>query len=69
MESYFNLMFFRFLCEAGLGDCTAEAQRARSKEFLIKKFSELCELCASVVITSSQEIQNNPLLFTSLHGC
>ena len=28
---------------------TAEALRARSKEFLIKKYSELCELCASVV--------------------
>jgi hypothetical protein len=25
-------------------------RRARSKEFLIKKFSELCELWASVVI-------------------
>jgi hypothetical protein len=30
-------------------DLTAEARRARSKEFLIKKYSELCELCASVV--------------------
>jgi hypothetical protein len=37
---------FRLPCEAGLGDCTAEAQ---SKEFLIKKFSDLCELRASVV--------------------
>jgi hypothetical protein len=37
-----------------LGDCTAEARRARSKEFLIKKYSELCELCASVVNTPSQ---------------
>jgi hypothetical protein len=26
---------------------TAEALRARSKEFLIKKYSELCDLCAS----------------------
>jgi hypothetical protein len=32
--------------EAGFGDCTAEA---RSKEFLIKKFSDLCELFASAV--------------------
>ena len=33
----------------GLGDCTAEARKgARSKEFLAKRFSELCELCASV---------------------
>jgi len=24
-------------------------QRTRSKEFLIKKFSDLCELCASAV--------------------
>jgi hypothetical protein len=30
-------------------ELTAEARRARSKEFLIKKYSELCELCASVV--------------------
>src|SRR5262249_45564404 len=37
---------------AGLGECTAET---RSKEFLIKRFSELCELWASVVNTSSQE--------------
>ena len=32
---------------------TAEALRTRSKEFLIKKFSELCELCVSVVKTVS----------------
>jgi len=25
----------------------AEARRTRRKEFLIKKYSELCELCAS----------------------
>jgi hypothetical protein len=37
------------LSTQGLGDCTAEARRARSKEFLIKKNSELCELCASAV--------------------
>jgi hypothetical protein len=29
------------------------------KEFLMKKFSELCELCASVVNTFSQETRNN----------
>ena len=34
---------FRHSCEAGVGDCTAEA---RSKESLIKKFSDLCELGA-----------------------
>jgi hypothetical protein len=34
----------RHSCEAGLGDYTAEARRTRSKEFLIKKFSDLCEL-------------------------
>jgi hypothetical protein len=33
----------------GLGDCTAEARRARSKEFLIKKYSELCDLCTTIV--------------------
>jgi hypothetical protein len=42
-------MVFRLSCEAGLGDCTAEARRTRSKEFLIKKFSDLCELRASAV--------------------
>jgi hypothetical protein len=30
-------------------DFTAEAPRAQSKEFLIKKYSDLCELCVSVV--------------------
>ena len=28
---------------------TAEARRTRSKEFLIRNYSELCELCVSVV--------------------
>jgi len=32
---------------------------ARSKEFLIKKLSGLCELCASVVNSSKQETGNN----------
>jgi hypothetical protein len=50
---------FRLSCESGLGDYTAEALRTRSKEFLIKKYSELCELCASVVNTSSQETRKN----------
>jgi hypothetical protein len=58
----------RLSCEAGLEDCTAdppkdgsatvfkaEALRTRSKEFLIKKFSDLWELCASAVNTSSQK--------------
>jgi hypothetical protein len=31
----------------------------RSKEFLIKKFSDLCELGASVVNTSSQKTWDN----------
>ena len=43
----------------GLGDRTAEAQRARSKEFLIKKYSELCELRASAVNILSQETRKN----------
>jgi len=33
----------------GLGDCTAEARRARSKEFLVKRYSELCELSTTIV--------------------
>ena len=41
--------------ECRLGDCTAEALRPRSREFLIKRFSELCELWASAVNTSSQK--------------
>ena len=48
------LRVFRLSYEARLGDCTAEAPfdcaqdrlQARSKEFLIKKYSEICELCA-----------------------
>ena len=28
-----------------IGDFTAEALRSRSKEFLLKKYSELCVLC------------------------
>ena len=35
--------------EEGLGVCTAEAPRAQSKEFLIKKYSDLCELCTTMV--------------------
>jgi len=33
----------------GLGYYTAEARRTRSKEFSVKKFSELCELRAPAV--------------------
>jgi hypothetical protein len=41
---------FRLSCgKQGLGHCTAEALRARSNEFLIKKYSELCELGTFVV--------------------
>ena len=44
---------------AGLGDCTAETPfdiaaqdrlRAQSKEFLIKKYSDLCQLCRRPVV-------------------
>ncbi|HEY7319387.1 MAG TPA: hypothetical protein VIE89_17615, partial [Candidatus Binatia bacterium] len=38
-----------FPVKTGFGDCTAETRRTRSKEFLIEKFSDLCELGASVV--------------------
>jgi hypothetical protein len=31
------------------GRLTAEALRARRRAFLIKKYSELCDLCVSVV--------------------
>jgi hypothetical protein len=30
-------------------ELTAEALRAQSKKFLIKKYSDLCELCVSAV--------------------
>ena len=30
-------------------ELTAETRRAPSKEFLIKKYSDLCELCVSAV--------------------
>jgi hypothetical protein len=43
--------------DAAFGDYTAEALRSRSKEFWIKNYSDLCELCASVVNTPSQETQ------------
>ncbi|MGH7817521.1 MAG: hypothetical protein ACREOR_09055 [Candidatus Binatia bacterium] len=36
-------------------ELTAETLRALSKEFLIKKYSDLSELCASVVNIPSQE--------------
>ena len=39
----------------------------RVNEFLIQKFSELCELCASVVNISSQETRNN-LKFKPVSG-
>jgi len=35
--------------EEEFGYLTAEARSAPRKEFLIKKYSELCDLCASVV--------------------
>ena len=41
------LKLSRLSHEPGLGVCTAEAPRARSKEFLIKKFSERREFGAS----------------------
>ena len=45
----------------GFGDCTAEARRPRSKEFLVKKYSELSELCASVVNIPSQETRKRQI--------
>jgi hypothetical protein len=46
-------------CEPGLGDCTAEARRTRRKEFLIKKYSKLCELCGEYFFTRNPEIPKN----------
>ena len=37
--------------------------RMRSKEFLIKKLSDLCELCASAVNTSSQKTRNSQKIY------
>jgi hypothetical protein len=45
---------FRLSCKAGIGDCTAEARRTRSKEFLINKISDLCELGVSAVIATEE---------------
>jgi hypothetical protein len=39
----------------GIGLYTAETQRTRRKKILDKKYSGLCELCASVVNTSTRE--------------
>jgi hypothetical protein len=66
---------FRISCEAGLGDFTAdppkdgsatvfkaEARSTRSKEFLIKKFSDLCELgclCGEYVFTENLTIKSS----------
>jgi hypothetical protein len=55
----FKSWVFRLSCGAGLKDYTAEARRTQRKEFLIKKFSDLCELSASVVNTSSRKTRNN----------
>ena len=45
----------------GLGGFTAEARRPRSKEFLVKKYSELSELRASVVNIPLQETRKRLL--------
>ena len=61
----YNVWVFWLSCEAGLGDCTAEARRTRSKEFLGKKFSDLCELyclCGEYFFTENPE-QPNILTF------
>ena len=38
-----------FANDGDIEEFTTEAPRAQSKDFFIKKFSELCELCASAV--------------------
>jgi hypothetical protein len=38
---------------------TAEALRAQSREFLIKKYSDLCELRVSVVKIDLEEFKND----------
>jgi hypothetical protein len=55
----FKNMVFRLSCEPGIGDCTAETLRTQSKEFLINKYSDLCELGVSVVKISSHETLKN----------
>jgi hypothetical protein len=45
---HFYAEMFAWLAQIS-GDLTTEALRARSKEFLIKKYSDLCELCVSAV--------------------
>ena len=64
----FSLKFwvFRLSYEAGIGDYTAEARRTPSKQFLVKQFSDLCELCASVVNTSSQKTWKNQNFLSAL---
>jgi len=42
-----------------LFDVAQDRLRTRSKKFLIEKYSDLCELSASVVKTSSQETRKN----------
>ena len=58
------------MCEARLGDHTAEAQRTPRREFLSNnKSSELCELSASVVNISSHEIHKNRILSALVWKC
>src|SRR4030095_14190000 len=66
----FKSRFFRLTCEGGLGDCTDEAQRARSKEFLIKKILRpLLPLCLcgeySLTINPEEPKSMTPLLHHS----
>jgi len=49
----FTFWFYRLSWDAGLEDYTAEAQGRRGKNFSLGKYSELCELCVSVVNNSS----------------
>ena len=42
-------MLNRQVCTERIGEFTAEARRAPSKGFFIRKYSELCVLCVSVV--------------------
>ena len=52
---FFNLGSSAFDVKRGLEIAPRRRGGRRVNQFLIKKLSELCELCASVVNTSSQE--------------
>jgi hypothetical protein len=47
-------------------DCAAEAQRALSKEVLIKRYSELCELCNALLLLGTGHVSLATTFLTNI---